>query len=123
VTLEAAVVVPAALLLVLVLVQAGVYWHAYHVAHATADVTLAAARAEGATEQQAHTVGTGFLDQRGGGGLLTDPQITVERTGTQATVRVEGHAGTILPGLNLPIAVELAGPVERFTTPLVTPGG
>lgn len=118
---EAAVVVPAALLLILVLVQAGVYWHAYHVAHATADVALAAARADGATAEQAHTVGTGFLDQRGGGGLLADPQITVERTDAQATVRVEGSAGTVIPGLSIPVSVELTGPVERFTAN--APGG
>jgi Flp pilus assembly protein TadG len=123
VAVEAAVVVPAALLLVLLLIQAGVYWHAVHVAHATADVTLAAARVEGGTEQQAHAVGTGFLDQRGGGGLLTDPQITVDRTDTLATVRVQGSAGTVVPGLDLPVAVELSGPVERFVPSLVAPGG
>lgn len=116
-------VIPAALFFVLLLVQAGVYWHAHHVAHATADVALAAARADGATAEQAHTTGTGFLDQRGGGGLLAGPKITVERTDTVATVRVEGSAGTVIPGLSLPVSVELSGPVERFTTPLVAPEG
>lgn len=55
VAVEAAVVIPAALFFVMLLIQAGVYWHAYHVAHATADVALAAARADGATTEQAHT--------------------------------------------------------------------
>jgi Flp pilus assembly protein TadG len=109
-----AIVWPAAFLLIWLVVQVGVWLYAGHVAHATADLTLAAARGEGATAAQAHAQGAALLTQLGGAGLLEEATITVDRTDTQATVRVEGAAATVFPGLSLPVAVELSGPVDRF---------
>jgi Flp pilus assembly protein TadG len=113
---------PAAFLLVWLAIQFGVALYAGHVAHATAEVTLAAARGEGTTAAQAHAQGTALLAQLGGAGLLEDPTITVDRTDTQATVRVEGVAATVFPGLSPPVTVELSAPVDRFI-PDAAPSG
>lgn len=43
----------------------------------------------------------------------------IDRSDTEATVRVEGEAVRVVPGLSLPVVVVvLTGPVDRFT-----PGG
>ena len=119
-TAEAAVVLPAAYLLILTLIQVAVWWYAAHAAHAVADVALAAARADGGTPEQAQAEAAGLATQLGGR-LLTNPTIRVERTTTTATVRVHATAATLIPGLDLPVTVELTGPTERFTHP--TGGG
>jgi Flp pilus assembly protein TadG len=111
-------VYPVILLLILGAVQLGVAWYARHVAHAVADTALDSARAEQATEAQAEQAGAELLDQLGGGGLLSDVTVLVDRSDTEATVRVAGEAVQVVPGLSLPVVVELTGPVDRFT-----PGG
>jgi Flp pilus assembly protein TadG len=111
-------VYPVILLLILGAVQLGVAWYARHVAHTVADTALDSARAEQATEAQAEQAAAELLDQLGGGGLLTDVTVQVDRSTTEATVRVEGEAVHVVPGLSLPVVVELTGPVDRFT-----PGG
>jgi Flp pilus assembly protein TadG len=115
VAVEIAVVYPVVLLLILAAVQFGVWWHASHVAHAVADAGLAAARADGATEQQAEQAAVGLLGQLGGDQLLGDVTVQVDRNDLQATVTVEGTAVQVVPGLSLPVSVELSGPTDRFT--------
>lgn len=115
---EIALVYPVVLLMILGAVQFGVWWYASHVAHAVADAGLAAARAEDATEAEANQAAAGLHDQLGGNGILTGLTVEVQRDETQATVRVEGSAIQVVPGLSLPVVVELTGPVDRFT-----PGG
>ncbi|MGH3681190.1 MAG: TadE family protein, partial [Natronosporangium sp.] len=92
VAVEIAVVYPVILLLILGAVQFGVWWYANHVAHSVADAGLAAARADGATEQQAEDAAVGLLDQLTDGGVLTGTTVQVDRDDLQATVRVEGAA-------------------------------
>ncbi|MGH3679774.1 MAG: hypothetical protein ACRDT2_05885, partial [Natronosporangium sp.] len=75
-------------------------------------------RADGATEQQAEDAAVGLLDQLTDGGVLTGTTVQVDRDDLQATVRVEGAAVQVVPGLALPVSVELSGPTDRFI-----PGG
>lgn len=107
-------VYPVVLLLILGAVQFGVWWYASHVAHAVADAGLAAARADGATEQQAEEAAVGLLDQLAGDHLLGDVTVQVDRDDQEATVRMEGEAVQVIPGLSLPVSVELSGPTDRF---------
>jgi Flp pilus assembly protein TadG len=117
---ETAIVLPAAYLLILLIVQLSVWAHAGHVARTTAEATLAAARVENTTAADAHTHGTSLLHQLSGNQLLHEAAITVQRDPTRATVEVQGRAPAVIPGLTLPVTVRLSGPVERFTP---NPGG
>lgn len=113
---EIAMVFPVVLLLILAAVQFGVWWYASHAAHAVADTALATARADGATAEQAEQAAAALLDQLGGDRLLTDATVRVDRGQQQATVRVEATAIQVVPGLSLPVVVELTGPTDRFIT-------
>ncbi len=111
-TVELVFVLPVVMMIVLLLAQITVWAHATHVAQATAARALAATRADGgsitAGQAQAHAT----LDQLAS---VTDPQITIDRTATQATVRIHGTAATVIPGLHLGVHAAAAGPVERRT--------
>ena len=115
-TAETVIVVPLAFVMLLGAVQFGVWAHASHTAHAAATAGLQVARADTGTAESAHQEAAGLLDDLGGNSLLQDPAITVARDGTQATVRVEGTAATVVPGLRLPVRAQVTGPVDRFTT-------
>jgi Flp pilus assembly protein TadG len=117
---EVTLATPLLLLLLLLVVQFGVWWHATHVAQAGADQALAAARAHdgtpGAGQGQAPTV----LDQLAGDVLL-HPRVDVNAVTVdgrpQVRVEVAGTAATVVPGFALPVRVVAQGPVERWTTP------
>ena len=117
-TAETVIVVPLAFLVLMTVVQFGVWAHATHIAHAAATTGLAAARADGRTAAAGQREATGLLATLGGGGLLDDPVIVTTREPDRATVRVEGTAASVVPGLRLPVRVEVSGPVDRFV-----PGG
>lgn len=107
---------PALLLLALLAVQFALAWHAQHLAQFTAQDALAAARVKGASaadgRAQAH-------DRLGvlAGRVLTAPSVSVHRSATLASVRVEGRVLRVLPGLDLRASGAASGAVERLTTP------
>lgn len=114
-TTEVVIILPVGFLLILLAVQFGVWAHASHVAHAAAHAGIQTARAQDGTTQLAHQETAGMLHNLGGGGLLVAPTVTVDRDATTATVRVEGTAAAVVPGLHLPVRVELSGPVDQWT--------
>jgi Flp pilus assembly protein TadG len=116
-TAETVILMPLGFLLLWTAVQFGVWAHATHIAHAAADTGLAHARAHHTTEAGAHAHTQAVLEQLGGAGLLTGATVTVDRTPAQATVVIDGHAQAVVPGLVLPVHVQVSGPVDRFTTP------
>jgi Flp pilus assembly protein TadG len=113
-TAETVIVVPLAFVVLMIVVQFGVWAHATHIAHATATTGLAVARADGETAETAHEEAAGLLANLGGNSLLQDPVIVASRDAAQASVRVEGTAAAVVPGLQLPVRVEVSGPVDRF---------
>jgi hypothetical protein len=115
VTAETVIVVPLAFVVLMMVVQFGVWAHATHVAHAAATTGLATARADGQSAQAAHQDAAGLLNSLGGSGLLQQTTIVATRDAEHATVRVDGTAATVVPGLKLPVRVEVSGPVDRFT--------
>lgn len=112
---EIVVAVPALMLLILVIVQFAIWAHATHVAQATAEEALAAARVQGGTaaagQQRAHQV----LSQIGSPVLLA-PRVTVTRTAGTETVQITATAEEVIPvpGLKLPVRITVTGPVERL---------
>lgn len=113
---ELVIATPAALLLLLVIVQFALAVHAHHIAQAAASRALATARVERATAE------TGQADAQAlvravGSAALRDPLVTVHRTRTQASVEVSGQVVKVVPFLNLHVTARAAGPVEHFTGP------
>lgn len=116
VSLQLAVIFPAVLLLILLAVQAGLFFHARHLAQAAAQEGLRAARQYDGSSSAGQNAASGLLT-RDAGDLLAAPHIAVQRSPTQADVHISGHALSLLPGLTLTVSAHAAGPVERFTNP------
>ncbi|GAA1370222.1 TadE/TadG family type IV pilus assembly protein [Catellatospora chokoriensis] len=111
VTVELAVAMPVLLLLILTAVQMAIWAHADNAATAAANRGVQAARAYQATTDLA-TAETNIVLAAVGGEVLNDTQVTVTRTTTAATVRITGHAQSLLPGLRLPVDVTVTAPLE-----------
>ncbi|MCJ0875580.1 TadE/TadG family type IV pilus assembly protein [Streptomyces sp. AP-93] len=115
---ELVLVVPLVLLLALLAVQFALFWHASHVAQFAAQRALAAARVEdgsaaGGQDQARHSLAAL------GSQVLTAPSVTVSRSATQTTVRVDGTVMRVVPvpGLVLHASGTASGPTERITIP------
>lgn len=100
-------------LFLLVVVQFAVYFHVRSVASTAARHGLDQTRVTQGTEAEGVAVAGEFLDQTGQG--LEDRRVTAVRTSTRATVRVQGTVVSVVPGLRLPIDVEVQAPTERVT--------
>ena len=115
---ELVLVVPMLLLIALLTVQFALFWHASHVAQFAAQRALAAARVEDGSA-------TGGRDQARrslaalGSRVLTTPSVTVRRSPTRTTVRVDGTVMRVVPvpGLVLHASGTASGPTERITIP------
>lgn len=113
---ELAAATPLLMLLILLVVQFAVWLHAVHVADATADQALAAARVRGGTLDAGRTQARAVLTEVGGG-VLNGPAVSVTRAAGAVRVVVSGTAETVVPGLDLPVRASAQGPVERFRAP------
>ncbi len=109
-------VVPVLLLLMLLVVQFAVAWHARHVAQYTAQRALAAARSEEGSVAHGQAQARQSLAALGSR-VLTAPSVTITRTATRTTVRVNGTVMKVVPGLTLRATGTATGPTERITTP------
>jgi Flp pilus assembly protein TadG len=112
---ELVVATPLLMLLILLVIQFGIWAHANHVAQATAEEALAAARVQGSIAAAGQDRASQVLGQIGGA-ILISPHVTVIRTATTVTVRITADAERVvpLPGLTLPVTVTVTGPIERF---------
>jgi Flp pilus assembly protein TadG len=113
VTVEMVIVMPVLLTLVLLLAQATVWWHAAHIAQATAADALAVTRVQDGTVVAGQDEAERVLDQLGRG-PLRGAHVTVTRTADVAEVNVTGTASSVVPFLHLPVRTHAVGPVEQF---------
>lgn len=113
---ELAVATPLMLLLVILVVHIALWAHADHVAQTIAQHGQASTRVIEGTEADGHARAQEVADQLRGD-LLQEMSITVDRTATTATVQVNAHVPTMIPGLNLPVDTEISGPTEHHTPP------
>ena len=113
VTAEQVLIMPLVLTLVLLLAQAAVWWHATHIAQATAAHALAVTRVQGGTTLAGRVDAQQLLDQLGRGSLH-GTHVDVVRGVDRAEVRITATAGSIVPFLHLPVRAHAAGEVERF---------
>ena len=112
---ELVVVTPVLLLLILLVVQVGLYFHASHIALAAAEEGARAARARVGTAEAGQARARRFVAALGNG-LLLSPVVTATRGPITARVEVRARVATVVPGLQLGIDRVVESPVERFTT-------
>jgi Flp pilus assembly protein TadG len=113
VTVEAVLVVPVLMLLLLVVVQF-VLW-----AHAAQVVQLAASEGDRAAQSLNGSPSQGVERARsvlsGNGSDVSSPSVSVSvLAGDVAKITVTGRAESILPGLSLPVSATQVGPVQEF---------
>jgi Flp pilus assembly protein TadG len=112
-TVEAVVVFPVLLLLVMVVFQFALWYHASALATAAAQDGARAARAEGATAQAGLDRANALLDQTGRS-IVQGRRVLVSRTAATARVEVRGTCIPLVPGLRLPIDAVAESSTERF---------
>ena len=110
---ETAVVLPALLVLILLVVQTALYAHARNLTQSAAQEGLRAARLRAGSAAAGQSAARSFLAATAGT-LLTSPTVSAARSLTTATVTVDGHATAVVPFLTLTVHSTAAGPVERF---------
>src|SRR5260221_1674947 len=93
---EIVVATPLLMLLILLVIQFGIWAHATHVAQATAEEALAAARVQGGTAAAGQARARQVLGQIGGA-LLPNPPLRVTPTATTLTVTNTAHPQRVLP--------------------------
>ena len=115
---EAVVVVPVAMLLVLVAVQMALWAHAAAVVQAAAAQGDQAARAYGSSIGSDLSAGVSsaraFLHNERSGVVVGPTVVASLLPADVAEIRVEGHAEPILPWLSLPVSATRVGPVQEF---------
>lgn len=110
-TVEVAVMLPLVMTLLLVLVQAAVFFHSQAVATTAAHKAVDAARlGDGTSEDGTHTAEE-FLTQNADG--LRDRTVAVHRTGDEATATVSGRVVSVLFGVPMHLTVVVSAPIER----------
>jgi len=112
-TAELVVAMPLLLLLLGLIIQGAVWFHAAHVAQAAADRALDTARGYQASAAAGQDQGLASVAALGPN-ILLDPQVTVTRTATQVTVRITARTPSVVPGVSLPVTVVRTAPVEVF---------
>ncbi len=110
-TSQVAILFPAVLFWLMLIVQYGLWWHAKQAADAAAAEAVNAAQLPTGTEAIGDRAAREFLAAAGN---LTDINVVVDRAPTLVTVEVTGQAPQLVPGLEWSVTARSQGPVERF---------
>ena len=103
--------VPVALCLLLIVVQAALVFHARSVVTAAATDAARATQLEGATAADGRAVADQFL---GSSSLLGATNITVARSGGRVIVDVDAQVTSLIPGWTPTVSAHAEGPAEEF---------
>lgn len=113
VSVELAILAPATMLVVLLVVQVVLWANATHTAQAAAGAALAAARAETGSAATGQGAAEGAIAQYGDG-PLNGSSVSVSRGSETVTVTVTGTAQSVLPFFDFPVESSVTGPAEAF---------
>lgn len=105
-----ALMMPALLFMIMLVVQAGLYWHAHQRASAAAERAAAAAATPTGTEQGGRQAAQMFLD----GAPLDGSWVRVLRGAEEVEATVGGTAPRLVPGLTFSVEATASAPTERF---------
>lgn len=115
-TTQLVIAMPALLIMLMLVVQIGLWFHASHIVHAAAQEGARAARVEAGTpatgQARAHDLLAGL-----GSDLVLDPAVTVTRDGDAARVEITATTASVVPGFRLPLHATSEGPIEEFRAP------
>jgi Flp pilus assembly protein TadG len=109
-TTVVAIVMPAVLILLMLSVQAGLFWHARQRADAAASRAAAAAAELGGTPAAGQTAADTFLV----GAPLDNAAVTVTRGSDHAQATVTGTAPALIPGIVWQVGATAQASLERF---------
>lgn len=112
-SLEMVLVFPALLVLILAIVQFGLWYEAEHAAIAAAQQGAQAARLQGGSAAAGKLAATGFLHEAAPT-LVEQPAVRVTRSATTAQAIVTGFVVSLIPGLHLQVSASSSAPVEAF---------
>lgn len=117
-TVEMAVLFPILLVLLLTIMQAGMWWHARNLALAGAEAGVQVARTTAGTTEAAEAAAVSYL-ARAGGSATTDAAVHATLTADSAQVEVSATAPRVLPipGLDITVSQTAQARREKFTTP------
>lgn len=113
-SLQAVVVFPALLLIIMTVFQASLFFYSQSAAHMAAQEGVRVTAAKGGTVGGGVDRADGFL-HRIAGTLVESPQITGSRTATQATVTVRGRVVSVVPLLHLTVTQTVTLPSEEYS--------
>lgn len=114
--IEMVILFPVTLLVVLLIVQCGVWYHAADIARAAAQQGVKTASAYGASAGAGQAQADAVLNENGRS-LIQGTTVTPYRDGMLARVTVTGTALTVVPVLHLSIQETATAPVEAFRPP------
>ena len=112
-TVEAVLVTPVLLFLIMVVIQFGLWYHASHVAEAAAQEGASAARVEAGTADDGRVRAEQFMTSAAPA-LVGSVSVTATRDANVARVQVDGTVRALIPGLVLHVRGDAESPVERF---------
>lgn len=96
-------------------VQASLFYHAQTVATAAAEEGAREAAGQTGTRDSGVAVAQQFMTDAGGADVMTDTDVTGNRTALTATVTVTGTALSVIPGWKATVTRQVSMPVERIT--------
>ncbi|MFD9685226.1 TadE family protein [Kitasatospora sp. NPDC059146] len=114
VSLELAILFPAVMTVIFVIIQAGLWYHARGVALSAAQRGVERARIQGATLGQGTAAAQDFLDRAG---TSVSGRSVSGSDGQTVRIDVTGTVATWIPGLSLPVHQHASAPRERVTAP------
>jgi Flp pilus assembly protein TadG len=113
---EVVLVVPVLMVLVLAVIQFGLWFHAVHVAEAAAQEGVRAARVLDGTAEVGRQRAEAFMAANAPT-LVPAASVTATRNTDWARVEVKGRVRALVPGLDLAVRSWAESPTERFRAP------
>lgn len=110
-TSQVAIVFPALLFWIMLIVQYGLWYHAKQVADTAAAEAIDAAQTPSGTAQDGEAAARSFLASSGN---LQGVTIDVHRDAATVVVEVRGDAPQLVPGISWSVTSRAEAPVERF---------
>lgn len=104
---------PVLLFMIMLVIQAGLWFHGSQLAEAAAQEGVQAGRAESGSSAVAEARARDFLD-RLSPSVASTSQVHATRTAEVTRVEVSGRAQQVVPGLVLTVSGAAEAPTERF---------
>ena len=112
-TVEVVLAVPVLMLLIMLVIQFGLWYHASHAASAAAQEGVRAARVYDGSASDGQRRAESFM-ATAAPTLVEDVQVTAARDLATARVEVRGTLHSVIPGFNVVVHAEAESPIERF---------